>query len=436
MRRLFTHDSLTGLPRGRWFIKKLQGNLKRSQGNISFAVFYIDVDNFQIINDIYGYIFGDRVLKQVAQRLEKYITSKDGIVSRIGSDEFLIFYPMIRDREKIYELANGILAEFNRPIICDNNKLYIGLSMGIAFYPDHGREAHELLRNANIAMYNVKDEGKNSFAIYDKSMCKEVIDAAIIKRDLKKAVKHSQFKLHYHPQIDLKSKEVACLEVLTRWEHPEKGLIYPNNFIPIAEENGLIVPLGDFILYSACKQLKEWQNNGFTGYGISINISPIQLQHRNFIDKVRDILDETGIDPCYLEFEITENSLIRYIDQTNDILAELRNMGIRISLDDFGTGYSSLSYLKDLPVDIIKIDRTFIKSIENGVERAITNAIIDLGHEMDLCITAEGVETKDQLNILRDQGCDRVQGFLFSKPLNNIEIENKVTEIYQQINAI
>ena len=215
-----------------------------------------------------------------------------------------------------------------------------------------------------------------------------------------------------------------------------KGLIYPNNFIPIAEENGLIVPLGDFILYSACKQLKEWQNNGFTGYGISINISPIQLQHRNFIDKVRDILDETGIDPCYLEFEITENSLIRYIDQTNDILAELRNMGIRISLDDFGTGYSSLSYLKDLPVDIIKIDRTFIKSIENGVERAITNAIIDLGHEMDLCITAEGVETKDQLNILRDQGCDRVQGFLFSKPLNNIEIENKVTEIYQQINAI
>lgn len=226
------------------------------------------------------------------------------------------------------------------------------------------------------------------------------------------------------------------LEVLTRWVHPQRGLIYPNDFIPIAEETGLIVPLGDFILQSACEQLKEWHGLGFPGYTISVNISPIQLQHRRFVDKVQDILDETDLDPSYLEFEITENSLIRYIDHTNNTLNQLRDMGIKISLDDFGTGYSSLSYLKNLPVDIIKIDKAFVKSIDNNVERAITNAIIDLGHKMDLCITAEGVETREQFDILKDQGCDRVQGFLFSKPLPKVQIEKNISRIDQQIRAL
>lgn len=437
MEKIFTNDRLTGLLRGRLFINRVSKELKKKEQNgEKCAIFYIDIDNFQIINDIYGYIFGDKVMKQIGDRFKQYIDSSKGIVSRIGSDEFLIFYPAVQSKEKIYDLADRILEEFNRPLICENNKLYVGLSIGISIYPDHGQEVHKLLRNANIAMYSVKDAGKNSFAIYDQNMSKEIIDAAIIERDLKSAVEELQFELHYHPQIDIKTNEIVCLEVLTRWVHPKKGLIYPNNFIPVAERTELIVPLGDFILYSACKQLKKWQGDGFLNCKLSVNISPIQLQHRDFIDKVRDILNETGIEPCYLEFEITENSLIRYIDETNEILSELRKMGIEISLDDFGTGYSSLSYLQNLPVDIIKIDRAFIRDIDNDVERAITSAIINLGHEMDLCITAEGVETIEQLEVLKAQGCDRVQGFLFSKPLNEMVVEQKLKKIDQQIKAL
>lgn len=437
MGKVFTNDNLTGLLRSRLFINRVDKVLKKkSQNNEKCAFFYMDIDNFHIINDIYGYVFGDKLIKLITDRLIRHFDSNNSIVSRVGSDEFLIFHPTVESREMVYDIAGKILDEFNSPIICENNKLYVGLSIGVSIYPDHGDEVRKLVRNANIAMHSVKDTGKNSFAIYDRRMSKEIINATMIERDLKDAVKDFQFELHYHPQIDLSSNEVVCLEVLTRWNHPKKGLIYPNNFIPVAERTELIVPIGYYILYSACKQLKNWQTDDFLNCKLSINVSPVQLQDPNFIDKVLDILKKTDVDPSYLEFEITENSLIKYLEDTKAILSDLRNMGIKISLDDFGTGYSSLSYLKHLPVDIIKIDRAFVKNIDSEVDRAITDAIINLGHEMGLCITAEGVETVEQLEVLKAQGCDRVQGFLFTKPIEQILVEQKLKKVAQQIKVL
>lgn len=441
MRKLFAYDRLTGLPKGKSFVNRLKRYFeKENRDDIKGAVFYIDIDNFQVINDIYGYTFGDRVIRQIAHRLrgcgDNDIGDHDEIIARAVSDEFLIFYPGIEDEETACELAHRLLEKFDRPIVYENNKFYISLSIGIALYPTHGNEVESVVRHANMAMNSVKARSKNNFGIYKNHMSDDIMDAAILKKDLKEAVRDSQFRLYYHPQVDLVSNEIVSLEVLTRWEHPERGLIYPNDFIPLAEESRLIIPMGDFILRTACEQLKRWHDEGFPKYSISVNISPIQLQQHHFIDKVEDILNDTGLAPHYIEMEITEDSLIRYMEQAIDTLNQLHDMGVKIALDDFGTGYSSLNYLKNLPVDIIKMDKAFIDNIENEIERAITKAIIELGHDMDLHITAEGVETKEQFNFLRDQGCDRAQGFLFCKPLPKVQVPKKIYRIHQQMRVL
>lgn len=425
MKKLFVYDRLTRLLRG--------------TNDARGALFYIDVGNFQVINDIYGYEVSSQVMEQIAYRLKKYRLDNiyhDKRVSRIASNEFLVFCTDIEDENTACDLASRILEEFDVPIIHDDKKFYISLSIGIALYPEHGSDIENLIEHANLALNRAKNSNKNSFKVYERDMSRDIAAAATLKRNLKDAVKENQFRLHYHPQVDLISKEIVSLEVLTRWNHPQQGLIYPNDFIHIAEETRFIIPMGDFVLRTACQQLKQWHDDGFSKYNISINISPIQLQQRHFVENMQDILHDTGLDPSYIELEITEHSLIRYMEQAIDVLEKLSDMGIKISLDDFGTGYSSLNYLKKLPVDIIKMDKTFIDNIEDEVDRAIVKAIIVMGHDMDLCITAEGVETEQQLEILRGLGCDRAQGFLFGKPMPSTQIEKKINGIDQQMKAL
>lgn len=425
MKKLFVYDRL--------------GGLLRNRGDARGALLYIDIGNFKVINDIYGYEFSSKIMEKIGQRLKQ--CSVDNFhhnkrISRIASDEFLIFCPKLEDEKTACDLASRILQEFDVPIVHDTKKLYISLSIGIALYPEHGSDIEDLIDHANIALKRAKDSNRNSFKVYEHDMSRDIAAAAALKKNLRDAVKENQFRLHYHPQVDLISKEIVSLEVLTRWDHPQQGLIYPNDFIHIAEETRFIIPMGDFVLRTACKQLKQWHDNGFPKYNISINISPIQLQQRHFVENMQDVLNDTGLDPSYIELEITEHSLIRYMEQAIDALEKLHDMGIKISLDDFGTGYSSLNYLKKLPVDIIKMDKTFIDSVEDEVDRAIVKAIIAMGHDMDLCITAEGVETEQQLEILRGLGCDRAQGFLFGKPQPSAEIEKKIDRIDQQMKAL
>ena len=417
MKKLFVYDSVNRLLQGR---TDLEG-----------ALFHIEAENSQIIGDKYGYEIGSQIMGEVLNRLKK--CRLDNIyyeknVLRISGDEFLMFFPNILDTDEIYKLANGIIREFDTPIRHGVDGIYINVHMGISLFQKSKSTIEECIDQASIALKSTKADGENYFLLYNPSMLADKTKASILREDFKGTVKEDQFVLHYHPQVDLGSKDIVSFEVLTRWQHPKRGLIYPNDFIHIAEDTHFIIPMGYTVLQTACHQLRSWHESGNFKCNISINISPIQLQYGHVIDSVEGILSKAGLDPSYIELEITEHNLIRHMNQTIDVLDELRSMGFKISLDDFGTGYSSLNYLQKLPVDIIKIDKTFIDNLEDDINRSIVKAIIVMGHDMGLCITAEGVETRVQLEVLKELGCDRVQGFLFCKPRDSHWIKREILD--------
>ncbi len=424
------HDPLTNLPNRHLLRERFQRAIASAkQYNRMVAILFLDLDNFKKINDTLGHNLGDHFLQEVASRLEGYIRNSDTIarlstekkgptVARVGGDEFTILLSEINDIKDAASVAQRILNLFNESFHIQSHEVMITPSIGISVYPDDGNNVDILLKNADAAMYHAKDQGKNNYQFYRESMNISTIERLDLEHNLRKALEQQQFVLHYQPLLDLKSRRIIGIEALVRWIHPKKGIIYPLEFIPTAEETGLIIPIGDWILRTACKQNKSWQDAGLAPIRVTINISSLQFTHSNFVETVRNALQESGLDPQYLELELTENILMQTTDTAVTTLKALKSLGVRLAIDDFGTGYCSLNYLKSFPIDTLKIDQLFVKDLVTSQDdKAIINAIIALGHSLRLEVVAEGVETSQQLEYLSQKGSDTTQGFLFSKPL-------------------
>lgn len=418
------YDSLTGLPNRVYFEKSLaQSLLESSRNNLRGAVFFLDLDNFKTVNDTFGHSTGDNLLKDVAEILKSF-RSENIIVARFGGDEFVIIVHDVKDDEYVIELASNIVRALNRPWRIKGREFYSTVSMGVEFYPNAECNVQSVLSNADCAMYSVKKDGKDNYRVYSSKMNKALMEQINMENNLRHALNQNEFILHYQPQINQKTGEIVGIEALIRWNSPSLGLIYPNDFINIAEETGLIVPIGEWVLREACKQNKKWHQMSNKKFPISVNISVHQFKQPDIIDKVKTILNETGLEAQWLCLEITESITIFDIEFVVKILKDLRAIGVSIALDDFGTGSSSLSYLTKLPINIIKIDKSFVNEInKNTHEDAIIEAIIAMSHKMNIGVIAEGIETMDQYEFLLQKDCDMAQGYLFSKPLSCNDIE-------------
>lgn len=427
IKRLAYFDVLTGLPNRVQLRCHLEAALKENDGQ-NIAVLFLDLDRFKIINDTKGHAVGDQVLKKVARKLEKAVNG-EGFVARNGGDEFII---LLRDsdKEKAENIANRILAEFSKAIKIVRNDFFVTTSIGISLTPEDGNDEDTLIQHADTAMYYAKKRGKNNFQFYNCQLDKQSQRKLELENDLRKAIESNQFELYFQPQVEMASGKIVGMEALVRWNHPDQGLISPVEFIPLAEETGLIVPLGEWVLRTACEQNKIWQDNGQFWVPIAVNISVRQLQEERFIEMVKDILANTDLDPCYLELEITESMMLDY-DNSSDLLKQLKEIGVSIAIDDFGTGYSSISRLKYLPIDRIKIDKSFVDEIIHHPSLgSLVKTIIDMGQNLGFKVVAEGIESQAQVDFLLENNCQVGQGFYYGKPkssscitVNPIEIK-------------
>ncbi|MBP1931674.1 putative bifunctional diguanylate cyclase/phosphodiesterase [Ammoniphilus resinae] len=418
------HDSLTQLPNRNLFNERLKqalANAERNEANV--AVLFIDLDRFKVINDSLGHAFGDLLLKSVSHRLQGCLREYDTI-ARQGGDEFtVILYDCSQESAKI--VAERMISELAYPFVLNNHEVTISPSIGISLYPIDGTNPDTLIRNADRAMYQAKDQGKNNYQFYEKDMEAQYTKRLKLENDLRKALARKEFVLYYQPQVDIRNHEVIGVEALIRWNHPETGFISPAEFIPLAEETGLIVPIGEWVLYTACLQNKAWQDAGFNPMRMSVNLSARQFRQADIDVLVARVLKETGLDPQYLDLEITENMSMFDVDMTTEILQKLKRLGVSISIDDFGTGYSSLNYLKRFPIDSLKIDQSFVHDIHSDTDdAAIVKAILAMAHSLDLKVVAEGVETERQLSFLKEQRCDQAQGYYFNRPLSAEHLES------------
>jgi diguanylate cyclase (GGDEF)-like protein/PAS domain S-box-containing protein len=414
-----THDSLTQLPNRILMFDKLQQAIAHAnQNKTKVGVLFFDIDRFKVINDSLGHKVGDLVLQNMGMRLTSAVRKKD-IVSRIGGDEFVVLITNLSDVTYVYEIAKKLLARINEPFSLASQTIIINASIGISIYPDDGITSSDLLKNADAAMYQTKSLGGNSYMHYTPEMDSQGVKYLEMEIELNNAIKRREFILHYQPQIDLKTRRIVAAEALIRWAHPEKGLLGPHEFIPFAEKTGIISKIGDWVLRTACKQNKLWQKMGLNKIVIAVNMSNFQLKSKKIVDKIRNILIETELDPECLELELTESYLITD-ENIVEKIKQIKELGVKIALDDFGTGYSNFNYLKTIPVDKIKIDRSFIQDVYQDKDKeSIVLAIMSIAHSLNLKITAEGVETVSDLNFLKAHECSYAQGYYFSKPLTN-----------------
>ncbi|MFM9280793.1 EAL domain-containing protein [Paenibacillus jiagnxiensis] len=418
------HDDLTGLPNRRFFTRHIDELLKHGvEENSIFAVMFLDLDSFKKINDTLGHNNGDMLLKLVAERLKTCCHAPNQLVSRMGGDEFTILLQEITDHTEAIHVAEEIIKAFEKPFAVDGYEFYITASIGIVFYPQDGTNVEMLMKNADIALYRMKDDGKNNYNIFKPIPNSGGIERLTLEHSIRKALHLDEFVLYYQPQIDILTGEIIGTEALVRWNHPTLGLVPPAKFIPIAEETGLIVPLGEWVLKSACLQNQIWKEKGFPPMSVSVNLSSRQFSKHDLVETIKEILLETHIDPQYLELEITE-SMTMNVDVAIEVLGKLKELGIQICIDDFGTGYSNLYYLKLFSIDRLKIDRSFVRDIMTDSNDAdIVATIIAMAHKLGIDVIAEGVETKDQLDFLRSQNCHEVQGFYYHPPLPAEQIE-------------
>ncbi|WP_269898478.1 putative bifunctional diguanylate cyclase/phosphodiesterase [Lysinibacillus sp. JK80] len=418
------HDELTGLPNRRKLEQRLENEFHQSQRTgEKFALFFIDVNRFKHINDGLGHIIGDMFLVEMSNRLRN-IDHTSNSFYRHNSDEFVM---ILNDVNRIDEMAKEIIGVFNESFIVDTYEFYASISIGISVFPDHANSVEELLKNADIAMYAAKSTRGNQYRLYRDNMDEANDKWLLLETKLHQALKQDRLELHYQPKIDLKTDSVIGMEALLRWYDPELGHIPPDRFIPFAEDCGLINDIGVWVLRKACAQARQWNELHDLSLRVAVNISPIHISTGGFVDMVRSVIAETGIDPNLLEIEITEMSMLDYTEDLIDTIKQLRELGITISLDDFGTGYSSLNYLKKFPVDVLKIDRAFVRDIvpeKSGI--AMISAMISLAHALNLQVVAEGVEEEAELNVLREHGCEYVQGYYFSKPLSVEDFTNLI----------
>jgi diguanylate cyclase (GGDEF)-like protein/PAS domain S-box-containing protein len=410
------HDPLTGLPNRRQFDEKVEKILKfPKQRKTNFSVLFIDLDRFKNINDTYGHDIGDRFLIEVSKRLRNGLRKND-ILARQGGDEFTI---LLKNSSiaNAKELGDRIIEALEHPFIIEGIEIFVSPSIGISVYPDHGSNLTELLRKADAAMYHAKKDGGNNYKFHDKVLENQNNEKLKIEAHLRKAIENNEFILHYQPKIDLSSNEILGAEALLRWNNPELGMVPPDKFITIAEETGLIIPIGEWVIKRACEQLKIWKVEGLERLTVAVNLSIRQFFKPNFIASIKNIIKETGIDPNLLDLEITE-SMTMNVEIATDILHDLKKLGVKISIDDFGTGYSSFNYLKHFPVDYIKIDKSFINDLTHSFQNEnIVNIIFLMAKAIGFKVVAEGVETKEQLEVLKKLKCNEVQGYYFSKPL-------------------
>lgn len=424
IKHLAYHDSLTGLPNRRMFQEELNNNLSiAKEKDKLLAVLFFDLDRFKNINDTLGHTTGDLLLKKVSERLLKLAPDKNKVY-RLSGDEFIILLTNFNDTNYIREIAKSVIKSFENPFQLKGKEFYITTSMGISIYPSLGQDFESLITNADLALFYAKSQGKNNYQFYNEKLNSQQNEKLSIEMYLHKALGFEEFILHYQPKVDIESGKIVGTEALIRWIHPEFGFVSPSTFIPVAEESGLIVPIGEWILKEACRQNKEWHDNGFPYLGIAVNISGLQFIQPNFVETVEKILKETGLDPKYLELEITENMLMQNSEDNLETLLQLKKMGVTLSIDDFGTGYSSLSYLKKFPVDTLKIDRQFIKDIPiDEKDLAIVESVINLSHNLKFIVVAEGVENEEQTGFLKGKKCDQIQGYFYSKPLPAAQLE-------------
>lgn len=422
--QLAFHDPLTSLPNRRMMTNQLRNEvMDRKLSRSKLALFVIDLDNFKTINDQWGHDEGDFVLKEAARKIQSALRPTD-IVARFGGDEFVALIKDVEHEEDAIAIAQRILDQFQNPISRSGQEYTLSASIGVALYPDHGESPEELFKHADIALYNVKGQGKNAFMVFDQLMKDKSLEQRLLENALRQGIKEQQFYLEYQPKINLSTNELIGMEALVRWNHPELGIIPPGKFIPMAEETGLIVPLGEWILKESCLQTISWQNKGYPPLIVSVNVSVRQLEDRNFVEKLKAILQETGLDPRWLEIEITE-SVLANVKSTISILKEIQKLGIHISIDDFGTGYSSLSYIKELPIDTLKIDQSFVKDIHKDKEsKEIVKTIINLAHSIGLNVIAEGIELKEHVDELNKDGNILGQGYFYSRPLKGEAFED------------
>jgi len=418
-RRLAYFDTLTGLCNRVLFQDRLRQALDHARDNSrSLALLYLDLDRFKGINDALGHSFGDLVLQTVAMRLGQTLPEKD-VLARLGGDEFVLFVPEAGDVKDLATLARKLLGALTPAIHLQGRELFVSASIGIARFPEQGNDYDELLRHAEIAMYAAKETGRNTYSFYDREMDTAVEEKHNIETSLRRALDRHELSLAYQPQIDLNSGEISGFEALLRWKNPRNGQVPPGRFIAVAEETGLIIPIGEWALRTACTQTRAWCDSGIAIPRIAVNISGPQLQQPNFTETLDAILEETGVDPTLLEIELTESLLMENIPETVATLTDLQVRGIQVAIDDFGTGYSSLMYLKNFPINHLKIAQEFMSNVPSDRDHAvIVEAVVALAHSLGKKVIAEGVETAEQLEYLRELNCQEIQGFFYSRPLN------------------
>ncbi|MCP5245215.1 MAG: EAL domain-containing protein [Burkholderiales bacterium] len=435
--RLAYFDVLTGLPNRLSFLERLKREVPRARyANTKLAILFMDLDGFKHINDAIGHQTGDLVLQSAAERLQNCTRSSDFLaygqqndankheteLARIGSDEFTIIIPNLQRTEDALLMAHRIREIMQQPFHLDSRDLVLTASIGIALFPDDGEDAETLLKHADTAMYHAKNEGRNNCQFYNSTLTHQAEKRLNLENDLRNALLNNEFQLVYQPQFDTESGSFQSVEALIRWRHPTQGWISPLDFIPLAEENGLIIPIGEWVLRTACATAIQWQNNGLC-LRVSVNLSPMQFKNPDLVKSVLDSLSETGLSPNNLILEVTESALMDHSQETLNTLKTLRDHNIEISLDDFGTGYSSMKYLKHLPINNIKVDKTFVDDmLDDNNSLAIIRSIISLSNNLGFTVTAEGIETLNQASVLKYLGCNTLQGYYFSKPVDSHEI--------------
>ena len=429
IRFLAYHDSLTGLANRQMFREMLDHTLARSQRTGSrCALLYLDLDRLKRINDSYGHTLGDQILREVATRLIASIRSADlvanddslheEVVARLGGDEFTVLLTDLSRAEDAARVAARICAELGRPLQVAHVELVVTASIGIAIFPDNGADPETLLRHADMAMYAAKQRGRNTYEFFTEAMQQQAVERLSLEQDLARALESGQFSLHYQPQVDAGSGRIVSAEALLRWEHPQRGMVSPVQFIPVAEETGLIVPLGEWVVLTACRQMAEWRQAGLPVVPVAVNLSAHNFRSDSLLTSIAHALESTGLPSSYLHVELTESAVMQEPEAAMKTLGALKAIGLKLSIDDFGTGYSSLSTLKQFPIDLLKIDRSFVRDLpEDGSSASIVEAILALANALGLGVVAEGVETAAQRDFLCSRRCGLMQGYLFSKPL-------------------
>jgi len=418
LQHVATHDALTGLPNRLLLADRLaQAIAQAQQKNGRFALMVVDLDRFKAVNDSLGHLAGDALLGEVAQRLQAVLRRTDTL-ARLGGDEFVLIVNDITGPQDVESVIRKVLDDIGRPVHLASLEVHTSPSIGISLYPDDGTDAETLLKHADAAMYHAKKMGRNTFQFFAPAMNAFTRERLELEGDLRRALREGEFELYYQPKVDVATGWIDSAEALIRWNHPRRGLIAPGEFIPLAEETGLIVPIGEWVLRQACSQARAWHAGGLDGLRVAVNLSALQFQQRNLLQMVRAALASAALDARYLELELTESALIQNTEQSIRILRRLGKLGVRISIDDFGTGYASLNYLRYLPLHKLKIDCAFIREIATSRDdAAIVRAIVSLAHSLRLQVIAEGVETSEQLEFLRALGCDQYQGYYCSAPM-------------------